>query len=166
MEIWKDIKGYEGLYQISNLGNVKSLFRYKKTLKPFFRKQYFSVNLSKNNNFKTFTVHRLVAENFIINPENKLQVNHIDGNKLNNNIDNLEWNTAKENTNHALLLGLKKVGCESSRSKLNKEQILEIRKIYNPHIISLNILAEKFNVSKKTILSIIQKKTYKNEINI
>ncbi len=163
MEVWKDIIGYEGLYQVSNLGNVKSLFRYKKVLNNTIHKGYYLISLCKNKKQLPQRNHRLVAIAFIPNPENKPQVNHIDGNKLNNNVENLEWCTPKENTQHALLIGLKKVGCESGRSKLNKNQILEIRKTYNPKIISLNSLAKKFNVSKKAILLIIQNKTYKNE---
>lgn len=119
-EIWKDIKGYEGLYQISSFGNVKSLDRYiinKNGDKQFFSKKYLTqgfsngylkVILSKNNKQKTFRVHILVAKAFIPNHKNKLEVNHIDGNKSNNRIDNLEWNTRSENELHAYRNGLAK----------------------------------------------------------
>ena len=119
-EIWKDIKGYEGLYQISNLGNVKSLDRYiinkngdkqyfpEKNLIQGFSNNYLKVTLSKNNKQRTFRVHILVAKAFIPNPENKLEVNHIDGNKQNNKVDNLEWNTRSENELHAYKNGLAK----------------------------------------------------------
>ena len=109
-EVWKDVVGHKGKYQVSNLGRVKSLSRKIKcdhnayrTIKERILKQsknnYCLVHLgqkSQNN-----TVHRLVAQAFIPNPENKRQVNHIDGNKLNNNITNLEWVTASENAKHA-----------------------------------------------------------------
>lgn len=100
-EIWKDIKEYEGLYQVSNLGNVK-----RKKDNYVFKKNknssgYRVVTLTKNKMEKSVSVHRLVANAFIPNPKNKSQINHIDGNKMNNIIDNLEWCTASENMEHA-----------------------------------------------------------------
>lgn len=108
-ESWKDIKGYEGIYQVSNLGRVKSydsidkLGRVRKgrVLKNYLNNWgYPIVTLSIKSKLKTFRVHRLVAEAFIPNPENKPQVNHIDEDKTNNMASNLEWVTAKENVNY------------------------------------------------------------------
>lgn len=120
-EIWKDIKNYENLYQVSNLGRVKSLKRYvnhsgnskrivnEKILKPVIDDtKYFVVSLWKNNNHTRPHIHRLVAETFIPNLENKPHINHIDGNKLNNSVNNLEWCTPKENIIHAYKIGLNK----------------------------------------------------------
>ena len=91
-EIWKDVVGYEGLYQVSNLGRVKSLFRYKKILKQFEdNKGYLRVTLYKNNKSKSIKVHRLVATAFIPNPNNYDCINHKDENKTNNNVENLEF---------------------------------------------------------------------------
>jgi len=113
-EIWKDIKNYEGLYQVSNLGNVKVLDRIVnsaiknnnkvkrlgKTLKQYNKQGYMQVVLTYNKIRKYCNVHRLVAEAFIPNPNNLPQVNHIDENPLNNRVDNLEWCTAKYNCNY------------------------------------------------------------------
>ena len=118
-EIWKEIKGYEGLYQVSNLGRVKSLKRYvnhssnskrivnEKLLKPVVdNTKYYVVSLWKKNKHLRPHIHRLVAEAFIPNPQNKPHINHIDGNKLNNCINNLEWCTPRENVVHAYKTGL------------------------------------------------------------
>ena len=100
-EIWKDIPGYEGLYQVSNLGNVKSLFRYRRKLSIQTQPNgYKAVVLYKNGNKKFKLVHRLVAEAFIPNPYKKPAVNHLDENRGNNVVSNLEWVTNKENQNY------------------------------------------------------------------
>lgn len=114
-EIWKDVAGYEGRYSVSNLGRVKSLQVWNGNqhlrkydgcdlvLKPCDgRNGYYYVSLCGRKH----TIHRLVAEAFIPNPESKSQVNHIDGNKLNNCVDNLEWCTNRENALHARKHGL------------------------------------------------------------
>ena len=112
-EVWKDVKGYEGKYQVSNLGNVKSLLdkqlnKREMILKPSLsHKGYLKVFLSKDSKKSSKTIHRLVAEAFIPNLENKKTVNHIDGNKANNRVDNLEWLSNSENQKHAWRLGLK-----------------------------------------------------------
>lgn len=107
IEVWKDIKGYERLYSVSNYGHVRKTFKNGKNiiLKPRINyKGYERVSLSKHYFRKEFCVHRLVAECFIENKHNKPQVNHIDGNKLNNIVNNLEWVTAKENCIHRSML--------------------------------------------------------------
>lgn len=110
-EIWKPIKGFEGLYEISNYGNVKYLPKQSNgfkegLLKPFVPKvlsiNYQRVHLSKDGKYTQMFVHRLVAEHFVTNPENKPYVNHIDNNPLNNHYTNLEWCTQKENIQHSL----------------------------------------------------------------
>ena len=126
-EIYKDIKGYEGLYQISNLGNIKRLEHtkynpltktnsvYKEHLikKHINKKGYYQVTLCKNSKIKSINVHRLIAEAFIPNPDNLPCINHIDGNKNNNRVDNLEWCSLKYNVQHAyknnLMMNCKKV---------------------------------------------------------
>lgn len=112
MENWKFIEGYENKYLISDKGRVKSLIDNKGNKRELIRiprkakNGYLYLNLWKGGKSKTKKIHRLVAEHFIDNPDNKLQVNHKDGNKLNNNVSNLEWCTAQENTMHAINMGL------------------------------------------------------------
>ena len=99
--IWKPIDDYEGLYEVSSDGRVRSLYRYKKELKPNIgRGGYYYIQLWNKGKCKCVSIHRLVAEAFCDNPERKPFVNHIDENKLNNNVENLEWVTHKENCNH------------------------------------------------------------------
>ena len=113
METWKDINGYEGYYQISNQGNVRSVDRFDGVhdrqgtiIKPILKQNgYLQVGLRKHGTRKWIGVHRLVAIHFIENPNNKPQVNHIDGNKQNNIVENLEWVTVKENQDHAVRMG-------------------------------------------------------------
>lgn len=107
MEIWKDIKNYEGHYQVSSFGNIRSLnYRGTKTVKLLKllpnKAGYINVQLCKFGISKGNYVHRLVAEHFIDNPDNLLEVNHIDENKQNNNILNLEWVTRSQNIHHSL----------------------------------------------------------------
>lgn len=106
-EIWKDVKGYEGLYQVSNKGNVKSFYK-NRNLKPSKHSRgYLVVSLFENHNRKQFFIHRLVAETFIDNVNHKEEVNHKDGNKTNNCVENLEWCTGSENRLHAYDTGLR-----------------------------------------------------------
>ena len=105
IEIWKDVPGYEGLYQVSNYGRVLSLYRYRKKsqniLKTFTRKTgYIAVTLQKNGKRETKLVHQLVALCFIDNPNNYPIINHKDENPSNNRVDNLEWCTHKYNSNY------------------------------------------------------------------
>ena len=105
-ERWADIKGFEGLYQISNKGRVK---RENKILKLCHNNYgYLHLSLCKENHAKTILVHTLVAKAFIDNPYNYKQINHIDGNKENNSVSNLEWCSQKTNNRHAIKMGLRK----------------------------------------------------------
>lgn len=121
-EQWKDIPGYEGLYQISNFGRVKSFyFKNPRILKPHNVKGYSNVELYKNQKKRQFYIHRLVMENFCpVENMNVLDVNHKDENKSNNHISNLEWMTHKDNLNYGSRTEKAKIkmqGGNSSRSK-------------------------------------------------
>ena len=110
-EIWKDVVGFENLYQVSNLGNIKALPKHGRksvNMKHCIKHGYCTVSFSKNGKSTTLYVHRVVAQAFLQNAEGKPEVNHIDGNKLNNAIDNLEWVTISQNQKHAIKLGLRK----------------------------------------------------------
>lgn len=123
-EIWKDIKGYEGMYQVSNMGRIKGLRRVinrinspmelpEKLLTPILDKHgYFIIHLSKENKKKKFYIHRLLGEYFIGNPTNQECINHKNGIKTDNSLDNLEWCTIAENNQHAFKIGLNKKGKE------------------------------------------------------
>lgn len=152
MEKWKPIQGYEGLYEISNMGNVKSLIgwngriyypRIKLLQQSTTTTGYKKVELSKNGVKKSIKVHRLVATAFIENKDNKPFVNHMDGNRLNNNIDNLEWCTRRENIDHAMRTGLIKKRVAINEKELEKDYC-ELRMTYSE-------LMEKYSCSRPTI---------------
>ena len=167
-EIWRDIVDYENKYQVSNFARVKSFCKGKvKLLKlDVDNKGYLRVGLYKNGKQKMCLVHILVAKAFIPNPDNKPCVNHIDGNKQNNSIENLEWVTSSENIVHAYELGLIKVkfGCEHHIAKLTAEQVREIRRDCIPRNseFSFRAFAKKFNVSDEVISNVYYRRTYKD----
>lgn len=124
MEIFKDVPNYEGIYLVSNTGKIISKKRLGTPggkMTGFISKGYRRVLLSKNGNKKNHSVHRIVAETFIDNPFDKPNVNHIDGNKKNNHVSNLEWCTDSENQLHAYRLGLQKVNVKDAH-KVRHEQ--------------------------------------------
>ena len=173
-EIWRWIRGYEGLYQISNFGRVKSFprkgSRGTKTtgfliMKPLItRSGYLYVSLKNKGAMQRFKLHRLVSQAFIENPENKQTVNHKDGNKFNNYVDNLEWATQDENNQHAIDTGLQKSGANRNTAKLTNEQVKYIRENYIPRDSEFGgaALARKFNVKSSTVQNVIHGKNYKN----
>ena len=176
-EIWKDIKDYEGLYKISNKGRVKSLrrevnFSFNRTriikekilIPSTHYKGYLYIRLCKNGKVKSIKIHRLVGLMFIKNPENKLQINHKDCNKLNNNVDNLEWNTNSENQKHAYKnkLNFSYKDENSHLSKFKNSVIIEIRKKYNSGKYTRRELAKIYNCSYSCISRIILNEVYCN----
>ena len=156
-ELWLPIKGYEGLYEVSNTGYVKSL-KSNKILKPYSNNSYLLVNLYKNKSQKHRYIHRLVAQTFIPNPDNSPEVNHIDCDKSNNLVKNLEWCDRMYNLKHSYDNGLKRIGELHGCHKLTAKEVINIRKEYvkNDREHSLHALGEKYGVSWCTIQAIIK----------
>lgn len=146
-EIWKDIKGYEGYYQISNKGRVKSLHRIvidKNNIKKVYKEKLLDITINKKNNYKYITlhkdnkyetksIHRLVAETFIPNPNNYPEVNHIDENHFNNCVENLEWCTKEYNNKYGT----------------NKERMISTQRNNNLYGIAINQYDLKGNFIKQ-----------------
>lgn len=164
-EIWKDIVGYEDLYQVSSFGRILSFPR--NTSRGGIMSFYLAkdglnysrptLRLTKNGVGKLHHICRLVALAFLPNQENKPEVNHLDCNPQNNRVENLEWTTRKEN--HIYSVGLNRMAsCENhGRAKLNNSQVLEIR----ASNLSTKDLAKKYNVSTTTITRILKRSHWK-----
>lgn len=178
-EQWKDIKGREGFYQVSNHGRVRSLDRtiinskgVKYNYKGKILKQsvntggYCLVDMSENSIGVKVSVHRLVASAFINRPETNLTVNHIDGNKKNNNSNNLEWCTLSENIKHAFKTGLRESrrGSDSNKAKLTEKQVVEIRRVakFRGYHYDPKQLAIHYDVYHSTIQKIVRRETWKH----
>lgn len=174
-EIWKDIVGYEGYYQVSSLGRVKSIDRdvlrcderwqhcKSHILIPFQGTtcNYLSIQLSKDNSPQKFLLHRLVAIAFLgLNPITELEVNHKDGNRHNNKVENLEIVSHQQNIDHSVVTGLKHdYGENHVHALLTNLQANEIRKSWHNGAKQKD-LAVKYRVSKQAICNIVHYKTY------
>jgi hypothetical protein len=172
MEIWKKIDGFEN-YEVSNYGRVKRneciiiysngiITKYKEKYLTLENIKYYKrVTLCCNNKTKRFLIHRLIATIFIPNPENKPCVNHIDGNKSNNNISNLEWCTYSENERHSYDI----LGKINANRKLSDDAVKDILKNCikgkdSSNKRNVKFFMDKYNVSQSTILNILNKKYY------
>ena len=174
MEIWRDIEGYEGLYRVSNMGSILCLPRWvsyvaksgetRRYLRPGKIKtpwieKYPRISLCKNGKEKNFWVHRLVARAFIANPEAKPEINHKDGDKLNNNAINLEWVTCKENSIHSWDSGLiNNQGEGHGNSRLRGVDVMNIRRTNA----SQREIAKAFGVCQQTISKIKRGESWKH----
>ena len=164
IEEWKDIEGYEGLYQISNMGRVMSLPRplknyrckAKKILIPSFSNGYFYLRLCGVGNQKRKYIHRLIAAHFIPNPFNLPEVNHKDFNRTNNKIENLEWVSCQDNCLHAIKGG-------RTTAKINYKKAQEIRKKHKSGLFSQTKLAAEYGVTQACIWYIIKNINWKDE---
>jgi len=173
IETWRDVVEYEGVYQVSDAGRVRSLDRMVdgprvqrkskgKSIRPSLVSGYKQAGLQQNGLRKYFYVHRLVAAAFIGPRPVGRQINHIDGKKLNNRPSNLEYVTQSENTLHAYRTGLLKSMCgvDSPHAKLNDKDVLEIRAAYAAGGITMKKIAFKYEVSHSQIRRIIQRQTW------
>jgi hypothetical protein len=171
---WKDIQGYEGLYQISSDGRVKSISPH--TIQQFgkfiIRKVhteksgYVLISLKKNNQSRRFRIHQLVANAFIPNPLKLPQVNHKDGNKQNNYVNNLEWSTARNNLQHAIDTGLRKFykGEDHHCAKLTQKDADKIRKLYNSGMRVIDI-SRIYKMSAAPISMIVHNKRFLKNVS-
>lgn len=158
-----DIEEYKGLYQVSKCGQIYSLYT-KKILKIMEDKDGYSiVNLYKNKKMKTRKIHRLVASVFIENINNYPIVNHIDGDKKNNNSYNLEWCTDSQNKKHAFSVGLMCTkGERHSQNKLTNDEVLEIRRLLDNGLMKNIDVAKLFGVHPQTTSNIKTRKTWRH----
>jgi len=171
-EIWKHVKGYKGYYEISNLGNIRSVTRtvprgeQKVTFKgvnlktAVQNKGYEYLTLYKHSKGRRKYIHRLVAEAFIPNPKNKPQVNHIDCIRLNNNVTNLEWVTPLENSIHATIEGSVKCGEDSPNARFSYKDIEDMRRMYEDGLTQKEI-AIKYNIKQNYVSKIVNYKIWK-----
>lgn len=168
-EEWKDIPGFEGRYQISTLGRVKSLRSKNGRPAGYIKKQAFNVYgypwvyLWSGEHYKNKVIHRLVAEAFIPNPNNYPQVNHIDGDKTNYSIENLEWCTLLENRQHAARTGLSSHGETHLSARLTLEQVKRIKEEHFEGK-SYSFLGRKYGVHSETIGKICRGTNWKTAI--
>lgn len=159
--MWKEAYGFDN-YLCNENGEIYSLLR-NKILKGRSLKGYKRVTLMKEGKTIDALVHRLIAQTFLPNPENKPYINHIDGDKTNNSVSNLEWCTQKENVQHAIETGLKDDrGTHSSRASCNEEKLKEIRSLISEGKRNEEI-AKIVGVSKDVVRYIRCNRTYKEK---
>lgn len=170
-EMWKPIKGYENYYEVSSHGLIRTITRfisnsgkngmwYKSRVLKFNidKDGYHTVALQKEGKVKRFKVHRLVLSTFS-NYEDELQVNHIDGNKSNNRLDNLEWATSSQNIKHAFNIGLKtQVGSKNNCSKLTEKQVIQICDFLKYTTFTNKQIADMFDIESDETIRRIRKR--------
>lgn len=163
IEIWKKVESCTWHYEVSNLGRVKSFYKYEKFLKPRLSSTgYLAVTITRNKKAETTNVHRLVAEAFIPNSENKSQVNHKNGIKTDNNLANLEWVTRSQNGLHSFDIGTNKYRGQNAKfAKHSESKVLDMLKFKNSGIQQKEI-AKMFDVSDSYISSLYHGRTWRH----
>ncbi|UUV46403.1 HNH endonuclease [Bacillus phage vB_BanS-Thrax3] len=168
IEIWKPLKGIIECgdnYEISNLGRLKSLTRNTIMKCQVSDRGYLKVKLYYQGKTKTCRIHRLVALAFVNNPDKKPEVNHKDGNKLNNRFDNLEWSTRMDNIKHSFDMNLNKTKGEGNHhAKITEDDVREIRKLYKTGRYTQRELEKIFGINHSTIGCITRGETWKHVI--
>ena len=160
--VWRRVKNYENLYVINSHGEIMNVKTGKFLKHTKLNTGYYSVALrGYNGKFKRFLLHRLLAESFIDNLNNKPMVNHKDGDKTNNNLNNLEWCTLAENLKHAAEHDLYTKGSNHYRSNLTEEDVFEIKLMIKFHIPTKKI-AELYNVKSYNISDIKSERSWKH----
>lgn len=159
-EIWKDIPSYEGYYQVSSLGRIRSIGRIKKILRFIVEKKgYLAVSLCVSYQRKIFTVHRIVANVFIPNPLGLSDVNHKNGNKKDNSLNNLEWLSHKDNVRHAMETGITNY---IHRSKLTEDDVLNIDRLYFVEKWNMQDISKMYGMEVRSIRNILKRKIWKH----
>lgn len=165
-ECWKWVKGYENLYKISNFGRVKSFHKMNERLLITYpnRLGYPVITLAKNKIHKLVTVHRLVAGAFIRNPQQKKLVNHKNGVKADNRVNNLEWCTQSENISHSYRTGLQKplIGSQASWSKVNEKQVIQMRKKFAKGGYTYKRIGQEYGLKTVAAFQIIKRVNWKH----
>lgn len=171
-EIWKPVPGYEGVYEVSDRGRVKRITTWANNKTEKIRRLvvasngYHQVSLSQNGIGKVFTVHSIVMEAFVGPRQDGLQVNHKNGIKTDNRLENLEYVTPGENVLHSYraLRRAPSISCgeQSGKSNLTEKQVLEIRHRYEAGSVSQTQLGEHYGVCHQTIHAIVNRKTWKH----
>jgi len=174
-EVWKDIEGYDGYYKVSNEGNVKSLDRIvlgnrgskcRRVGRPMKlrveKNGYVRVALSSDGKNIKFSVHRLVGIAFLDNKKGLPEINHIDGNKENNNVENLEWCSSRDNQLHAFASGLqrKRLGSELHQTKITEDNVRDIRNMWGSGKHKQYEIAKKYNLHPQYVSLVIHRKRW------
>ena len=154
---WKSVVGYEGLYAVSDTGKVKSVKRNMIRKTKITHDGRESIALSKNNKTKYHFIHRLMLGAFTGTTGE--QANHLDGNPLNNNLENLEWSNQKDNMRHAVINGLRPRGETHPMAKFTEEQVIEIRTLFDIGV-GAGLLIFRFGLSKSQFYKIISKQAW------
>lgn len=168
-EEWRDAPGWEGIYQVANTGLIRGQYRYDKsvynTLKPALVHGYLRINLKRDGRRKSYAIHRLVMLAFVGECPPGMEVNHKNGIRHDNRLENLEYVTPVENVQHAIhVLGdaNRPRGERIGNAKLTEKQVREIRTLYIPGVIGIHRLAHRYGVTARAITLIIKRESWKH----